>query len=71
MKTVTGNHIKLDDGRVPIQRSSKLLRAMLTELVIDIADKLEHVPADRHEYLILEWRVVGVVKGESVPDQET
>jgi hypothetical protein len=67
MKRIAGNHIKLTDGRTPILRSSKLLRAMLSALVVDIANKLEHAATDQHEYLILEWRVVGVAKGEQPP----
>ena len=68
MKTITGNHIKFDDGRLPIPKSSKLLRAMLTNLVIDIASKLEHTPHETHEFLILEWRVLGMTRGESMAE---
>lgn len=69
MKTITGNHIKFDDGRLPVPKSSKLLRAILTNLVTDIAVKLEHMPSEQHEVLVLEWRIVGMSKDETLLDR--
>lgn len=67
MKLVASNHLTLTDGRVPVPRVSPMLRAALQATVIDIANKLEHAHPSKHDVLVLEWRVVGLNEGESMP----
>jgi len=66
MKTVASNHLLITDGRLPVPSVSPALRAALQAMVIDIAKKLEHAHSAKHDALVLEWRVVGLAKGESM-----
>lgn len=70
MKTVAANHLVITDGRLPFPRVSPVLRAALQAMVIDIAEKLEHVAPSNHDALVLEWRVVGLENGESMKGSE-
>lgn len=70
MKTVASNHLLITDGRLPVPQVSPALRAALQAMVIDIAKKLEHVAPSKHDALVLEWRVVGLEKGESMKGSE-
>ncbi len=62
MNVLTSNHVKIEDGRLPVPKTSTLLRAALSAMVVDIANKMENLPPSKHDALVLEWRLVGVDK---------